>query len=86
MLLQNKIGRSLGQGLRRNETGKIKTRNPPLYDQYFSLSKRMRFPAKLGNNMGWPKPIYMHVGYVFDLRFSERKIQPISIIFGILNK
>ena len=73
MLLQNKIGQSLSQGspLRRNETGKMKTKKSTNYDQYFSLSKRMRFPAKLGNNMGWPKPIYMHVGYVFDLRFSE---------------
>ena len=28
----------------------------------------------------------MRVGYVFDLRFLEWKIQPISMIFGILNK
>ena len=28
----------------------------------------------------------MRVGYVFDLRFSEWMIQPISMIFGILNK
>ena len=34
----------------------------------------------------WPEPIYMRVGYVFDLRFSEWKIQPISVMFGILNK
>ena len=34
----------------------------------------------------WPEPIYMRVGYVFDLRFSEWKIQPISMMFGILNK
>ena len=34
----------------------------------------------------WPEPIYMRVGYVFDLRCSEWKIQPISMIFGILNK
>ena len=34
----------------------------------------------------WPEPIYMRVGYVFDLRFSEWKIQPISMIFGICNK
>ena len=27
----------------------------------------------------------MRVGYVFDLRFSEWKIQLISMIFGILN-
>ena len=33
----------------------------------------------------WPEPIYMLVGYVFDLRFSEWKIQPISMIFGILS-
>ena len=26
----------------------------------------------------------MRVGYTFDLRFSEWKIQPISMIFGIL--
>ena len=30
--------------------------------------------------------IYMRVDYVFDLRFLESKIQPISMIFGILNK
>ena len=30
--------------------------------------------------------IYMRVGYVFDLRFSEWKIQPISTIFCILKK
>lgn len=53
MLLQNKIGQSLSQGspLRRNETGKMKTKKSTNYDQYFSLSKRMRFPVKLGNNM-----------------------------------
>ena len=33
-----------------------------------------------------PEPIYMRVDYVFDLRFLEWKIQPISMIFGILNK
>ena len=33
----------------------------------------------------WPVPIYMRVGYVFDSRFSEWKIQPISTIFCILN-
>ena len=32
------------------------------------------------------RTIYMHVDYVFDLRFLECKIQPISMIFGILNK
>ena len=32
----------------------------------------------------WPEPIYTRVGYVFDLRFLERKIQPISMIFGTL--
>ena len=37
-------------------------------------------------HLRWPEPIYMRVGYVFDLRFSEWKIQPISKIFGILNK
>ena len=31
------------------------------------------------------RTIYMRVDYVFDLRFLERKIQPISLIFGILN-
>ena len=35
-------------------------------------------------SLRWPEPIYMHVGYVFDLHFSEWKIQPISMIFGIL--
>lgn len=51
MLLQNKAGRSLSQGspLRRNETGKMKTKKSTNYDQYFGLSKRMRFSAKLGN-------------------------------------
>ena len=29
------------------------------------------------------KPIYMHAGHVFDLIWT---IQPISMIFGILNK
>ena len=38
------------------------------------------------DSLRWPEPIYMRVGYVFDLRFSECKIQPISMIFGILNK
>ena len=28
----------------------------------------------------------MPVGYVFDLRFLEWKIHPISMMFGILNK
>ena len=32
------------------------------------------------------RTIYMRVDYVFDLRFLECKIQPISMIFGILNK
>ena len=32
------------------------------------------------------RTIYMVVDYVFDLRFLECKIQPISIIFGILNR
>ena len=35
-------------------------------------------------NLRWPEP--MPVGYVFDLRFLEWKIHPISMIFGILNK
>ena len=34
----------------------------------------------------WPEPIYMRVAYVFYSRFSEWTIQPISIIFGLLNK
>ena len=42
--------------------------------------------VKFNPGLRWPEPIYMRVGYVFDLRFSECKIQPISIIFGILNK
>ena len=33
----------------------------------------------------WPEPIYMRVGYVFESRFSEGVIQPISMIFGVLN-
>ena len=37
-------------------------------------------------HLRWPDPIYMRVGYVFNLRFSEWKIQPIAMIFGILNK
>ena len=32
------------------------------------------------------RAIYIRVDYVFDLRFLECKIQPISMIFGILNK
>lgn len=35
-------------------------------------------------NWRWPEP--MPVGYVFDLRFLEWKIHPISMMFGILNK
>ena len=45
---------------------------PPL-SQHFALS-------------AWSVPIYVRVGYVFDSRFLEWKIQPISMIFGILNK
>ena len=37
-------------------------------------------------DLRWPVPIYMRVGYVFDLRFSEWKMQPISTIFCILNE
>ena len=36
------------------------------------------------NQLMWPVPIYMRVGYVFDSRFSEWKIQPISTIFASL--
>ena len=68
MLLQNKIGQSLSQGspLRRNETGKMKTKKSTNYDQYFSLSKRMRFPVKLGNNIGstW---LRFSKGWVYQL-------------------
>ena len=38
------------------------------------------------SSIRWPEPIYMRVGYVFDLRFSEGKIQLISMMFGIPNK
>ena len=43
---------------------------------------------QLGNLilLRWPVPIYVRVGYVFNSRFLEWKIQPISMIFGILNK
>ena len=34
----------------------------------------------------WPEPIYIRVGYVFDLRFLEWTIQPISMISGIPSK
>ena len=34
----------------------------------------------------WFEPINMDTGYVFDLRFLEWKIQPISMISGIPNK
>ena len=34
----------------------------------------------------WPEPMYIHVGYVFESHFSAGTIQPISMIFGILNK
>ena len=33
-----------------------------------------------------PETIYKSIGYVFESRFSAGMIQPISIIFGILNK
>ena len=36
--------------------------------------------------LGWPEPIYLSVGYVFESGFSGRMIEPISKIFGILNK
>ena len=36
-------------------------------------------------SLRWPEPIYMRFGYVFDLRFLELKIQPISMISGIPN-
>ena len=39
----------------------------------------------LSYDLRWPEPIYIVVGYAFNLRFSEWKIQPISMIFGILN-
>ena len=34
----------------------------------------------------WPDPIYLRVGYVFESGFSAGMIEPISMIFGILNK
>ena len=34
----------------------------------------------------WPEPIYMRVGYVLEWRFSAGMIYLISMIFGILNK
>ena len=57
----------------------------------FARSKRKRKLLQALYNtfkthLRWPEPIYMRVGYVFDLRFSEWKIQPISMIFGIFNK
>ena len=69
MLLQNKVGQSLSQGspLRRNETGKMKTKKSTNYDQYFSLSKRIRFPAKLGNNMRY----YLRILTVFRLHMVK---------------
>ena len=36
--------------------------------------------------LGWPEPIYLPVGYVFESGFSGGMIEPISMIFGILNK
>ena len=34
----------------------------------------------------WPGPIYQRFGYVFESRFTVRKNEPISLIFGILSK
>ena len=48
---------------------------PPL-SQHFALSEIE----------GGPFLFMCVLGYVFDSRFSEWKIQPISMIFGIPNK
>ena len=37
-------------------------------------------------HLRWPGPIYMPIGYVFQSGFSAGMIEPISMIFGILNK
>lgn len=78
MLLQNKAGRSLSQGspLRRNETGKMKTKKSTNYDQYFGLSKRMRFSAKLGNNMR----SYLRILTVFRLHMVKILKRPYRFI------
>ena len=62
-------------------------KNNNVLQSLFSLLLKWASSSILGNQwLRWPEPIYMRVGYVFDLRFSERKIQPISMSFGILNK
>ena len=45
----------------------MKTKKSTNYDQYFSLSKRMRFPAKLGNNMR----SYLRILTVFRLHMVK---------------
>ena len=50
---------------------------------YACYSQQVTSQTKVA--LTWPEPIYIRVGYVFDLRFSEWKIQPISMIFGILS-
>ena len=60
---------------------------PILWELYSFLMQMISF-VLINLHRCWPHD-WKHsirVGYVFDLRFSERKIQPISMIFGILNK
>ena len=45
----------------------MKTKKSTNYDQYFSLSKRMRFPVKLGNNMR----SYLRILTVFRLHMVK---------------
>ena len=56
--------------------------------QWKKVNQRTPTSMSLCPLRDWSKSIggYMRIGYVLDLRFSERKIQPISMSFGILNK
>ena len=69
---------------------RINSLNPQKLVHYTFLGKLPTYPSPKSTlhtwHLRWPVPIYMRVGYVFDSRFSEWKIQPISMIFGILNK
>ena len=44
--------------------------NPSNLNSNLALTLGYLNPA-LNNPAMWPEPIYMRVGYVFDLRFSE---------------
>ena len=66
---------------------RINSLNPQKLVHYTFLGKLPTYPSpKSTLTLKVSVPIYMCVGYVFDSRFSEWKIQPISMLFGILNK